>query len=304
MVGWKLLRGDINNPGGTVKAFFQGFLIFMITISVFAGDGQIDIRPTGAATFTISNPGSYVLTDNVTMTADAHCIHITTNDVTLDLNGHTIKGNGSNYTGIYGSATSDITIFNGTVRDFGVKGIELGVNCRLRDITVYSNDGNGVEVDDACQLTRVTAINNGGYGIKALVGCVIKDNACYQNTATGSTGVKAYGIRAMGNSNILAGNTCIDNDGTANSYGIFISGDKNRVENNLCTDNNSGTGTGIFLSSTSDDCVVIRNTTCSNDTGIDLGSKVAYCAENMTTDGIANTGSATLGTGDRANVAY
>jgi len=434
-----MLQTQININRVRILSFC--FCAFILMSSLFAGDGQIDIRPTGTATFTISNPGSYILTDNVTMTADAHCINIMTSNVTLDLNGHTITGNGSNYSGIYGSGACGITIFNGTVSDFGGNGIKLSVNCRLVDITVNSNGGHGVELDDACQLTHVTAVNNDGFGIKTLTGCVIdscvasyntggigieaglnctvknctannngvtsgdasldvagisadngsviigcsswknqnkstgagsvcgikagqgctvinnschenkaenagkfcigidashgstligntcynndstgensisigidcglrsvvKDNACSDNTATGDTGAQAYGIRTTTGDCLIVGNNCIENDGNAYSYGIAVGGDHNRIENNLCTGNNAGSGAGIFLSNQADDCVVIRNTTSTNDAGINLGGKDAYCAENMSTDGIINSASATMGTGDRSNIAY
>ena len=79
---------------------------------------QVEPRtPIGSAPFTISQPGSYYLTTNLTVsTGDA--ITIATNGVTLDLNGFTIRSTAASATG-YGiliNRVNDITIANGHIR--------------------------------------------------------------------------------------------------------------------------------------------------------------------------------------------
>lgn len=71
------------------------FLLIQVRVLIYAGDGQIDILPNGSKSFKIGNPGSYVLTDNVTMSADVDCISLGADSVTIDLNGHVINGTGS-----------------------------------------------------------------------------------------------------------------------------------------------------------------------------------------------------------------
>lgn len=424
-----------------VNVYLSCFSLFLVCVSIFAGDGQIDILPTGLATCAISTSGSYVLVDNVTMKADVNCIEITTDDVTLDLNGHTIAGNGSHHYGISGSTINRAVILNGTIRNFGNMGIHIGASCRIKEVILDSNGGHGIETGDGCVLTGVISINNSNYGIKtgndciiekcearfnsggvgietlshstvkdciacnnsilsgnavknvygihALDGCAIINNSCYKNenasafdedsldvcgirvrdacnvinntcfenkgtktykscygirvtsqcnvkgntctnndgtlSSTHSYGICCYtscivkdntcsgnssggvgsGIYSTGASNLITGNICDDNDGIAGSYGIMAYGSSTRVENNLCTGNNVGTyKSGIGLASGSHDCVIIRNTTCNNGTGIDLDDKDVYCAENMCADGVINTSGATLGTGDRSNVGF
>jgi len=430
---------------GTFKsAVILGFILYLFfPMLLRAGDGQIDIRPTGAATLTISTPGSYVLTDNVTMSANVNCINITSTDVTLDLNGHTITGNASTYIGINGTGMDRIHLYNGTVRNFGSKGVVLGAHCRIRDVTIAScgdngletvdgshvfqvtaasNSGNGIKTGENCLIESCTAKSNGSnggkagiytaafatikdcvangnsnttntnvdsygiyagagsailnntcfgnnnsttynggkaYGIFASSGCIVKNNTCYQNLATnegtdataiyagsgsivaentcteniasgvggeatgilcgsdaiirdnnchdnnaqGATGANAMGITACNNS-IVTGNNCTNNNGTTNSMGIRVTASGTRVENNLCSNHTTGLGVGIIVSASLTDCSIIKNTTLNNDTGIDLGSGTHYCAENILTDGILNSLSATLGTGDRSNVSY
>ena len=82
---------------------------------------QIEPRtPISAVPFTISEPGSYYLTKNVTTTV-SNAIVITVNNVTLDLSGFTISStvasaaNGGTAILLAGSL-SDISIFNGHIR--------------------------------------------------------------------------------------------------------------------------------------------------------------------------------------------
>src|SRR5207249_1776232 len=110
-------------------------------LAAHARDGQIDIRPTGAATFTINASGSYVLVGNVTMSAAVTCIQITAGDVILDLNGHTITGfgSGAGTAGIDAVASNESTIFNGTVRGFTgglIPGVLMGSNAYIHGVRV------------------------------------------------------------------------------------------------------------------------------------------------------------------------
>lgn len=74
--------------------FALHILLVLILISGGTSAWAIDVLPDPATGVTLSVPGSYVLVDNVTMTANVSCITITAPDVTLDMNGHTITGTG------------------------------------------------------------------------------------------------------------------------------------------------------------------------------------------------------------------
>ncbi len=95
----------------------------------WAVDGQIDIA---TLPFTISEPGSYVVVADLRMgTPDVSGIVILgTNDVTLDLNGHTLAGAGQD-AGTYGSGifvsgyAENIVIRNGTIREFPMSTLKL-----------------------------------------------------------------------------------------------------------------------------------------------------------------------------------
>src|SRR5262249_37026265 len=76
---------------------------------------QLESRaPISSAPFTISQPGSYYLTTNLTVN-NGDAITIATNGVTLDLNGFTISSTFSNGTGtgiLLSSGLQNITIAN------------------------------------------------------------------------------------------------------------------------------------------------------------------------------------------------
>lgn len=266
-----------------------------------AGDGQTDILPTGSATFTISSSGSYVLTDNVTMSANVNCITITSSDVTLDLNGHTITGNASVYNGIDGSAMSRIQVVNGTVRNFGSRGILLGSQCRIRDVMVESSGDNGIETDDGSHIFRATAVSNSGNGIKTGEECLIesctaksngskggkagiytdafstiKDCVSNSNSNTTNTNVDSYGIYAGAGSEIL-NNTCFGNNNSTTynggkAYGIYSSAGC-IVKNNACYQNlatNDGTDAiGIYAGSGS----IVAGNACTENIASGVGGE-------------------------------
>ena len=93
---------------------------------------RIPIPPAGPFPIVISSPGSYFFTDNITVTAaNTNGIVINANDVSIDLSGFTLRGQGN--TGTTGSgiivtttnALSGITIQNGTVTNWRNYGIDL-----------------------------------------------------------------------------------------------------------------------------------------------------------------------------------
>jgi len=100
-------------------------LLFVVTMSfsAYGADGQIKIGQTVSTTFpvVINQPGSYVLTSNIVVSgSDVNAIEITTDNATLDLNGHAIVGPGSGLgKGIYANNKNNIAVMNGTVREFG-----------------------------------------------------------------------------------------------------------------------------------------------------------------------------------------
>jgi parallel beta-helix repeat protein len=196
-----------------------------------------------AAQFVISQPGSYYLTTNivgglVSLTG----IEVTTNDITLDLNGFSVLGSSSTFSGIVIGGGTNITVRNGTISgwpDFGIlcvgsdatferltlTGNQYGIFCAnnnvIRDCMVAGSGVDGITVRNDCVVSGCLSLDNQGNGI-------VLDS--------GASGC------------LVSGNTVAGNDAgkTANIGGISVVGSNNRIEGNHVT-GTSLPGNGILI---------------------------------------------------------
>ena len=180
---------------------------------------------------TISTPGSYYLTEDVTAAGTA--ITVVVDDVTIDLAGFALvgPGSGTNY-GIYMSGRSNVEIRNGTVRDFryGIReSSSLGQDHRVIDVRAMSNAYSGIFLAGKSHLVKdCTASDNGNsatisvYGIYAGNGNTVTGNTAYENGNSATSTV--YGIYALSGSTVT-GNTTYNNGHSAGGsvYGIYAS---------------------------------------------------------------------------------
>jgi hypothetical protein len=156
---------------------------------------------------TISLPGSYRLAGNLTVPdANTDAIVITSNNVTLDLNGFAIlgptvcgrSGGGSSGSitcsptgtgnGVNGPRVNNITVTNGTIRGMGASGISLigstsspgSPPSTVQKMAVHSNGDNGIGVDTGLIANNVTG-TNGSYGIATNLANVIGNYSTNNN---------------------------------------------------------------------------------------------------------------------------
>jgi len=159
-----------------------------------AGAGVIEINAARAAAggvtpadeagfpVTLSLPGSYRLTGTLPVgNANLSAIEITSNDVTLDLNGFLLlgpvfcEGSGSGVSctssgsgaGILALSREGIVIQNGTITGFGSGGIVLTPveSCRLASLNVVRNGSHGMLLGGSCEIEGVIVDENRGAGI-------------------------------------------------------------------------------------------------------------------------------------------
>ena len=93
--------------------------------------------------FRITEPGSYILTGDVELPANQAGIELASDDITLDVNGYTIRGDD------LGSNTFGITIPRGADPGFGIEGIAIR-NGASRGV------GFGIELRENVQITPTT----------------------------------------------------------------------------------------------------------------------------------------------------
>ena len=153
--------------------------------------------------------GSYYLTGNLTISSVQNGITITASNVTIDLNGFSVTGPGSGSSaGIFlNGGVSNVTILNGTIRDWGGFGINaLGnPNLRVEKLRVLSNGNTGITADANAAVILCVLDSNVNGGISGLDNCVVKDTQAIFSTTLGGTGI-SLGAAAVVTGCIARGN--------------------------------------------------------------------------------------------------
>jgi nitrous oxidase accessory protein NosD len=170
--------------------------------------------PVTALPFTIAQPGVYCLDRNLTASAGvAYAIRVTTDDVSLDLNGFTLAGSGGAGTTTIGITADGVTrrnvsIRNGTVRNFAI-GISLG-------------PGDGLHVE------RIRAEGNTQVGVFLNGRGSVRDSEVVRtggSTASPMFGPGAFGIVLGGQGSTVINNSIVDTGTDSDpgpTYGIYV----------------------------------------------------------------------------------
>lgn len=168
--------------------------------------------PISSLPITISTPGSYYVTGNLTSTG--HGILIYASDVSVDLMGHTITGPGTSTTnyGVYASDRDNISVANGVIKDFyngtNIIGTSLSQNCSIINIKAVSNYAIGIYVvSDSTIVKDCVVSDNGGDGIRCTGSAtVVSDCTAYKNTGDGiEVGSTAIVKNCTANDNTVTG---------------------------------------------------------------------------------------------------
>jgi parallel beta-helix repeat protein len=211
-----------------------GIGIGLLTWSLLAsGLASAQVISISSCPVVISQPGSYIVTQDLTCPTPAVAITINASSVVLNLGGHRVSGGMSH--GIAVGAVSGVTILNGTIAGFGGDGLVLeSTNQSLVSrMTVTSNGGIGIVADKANsnEITQ-TAISNNAYGI--VLSNSASANAVITNTVTSSAngGIILYN---GANNNLIWLNTLTGNGGFG---GIVVANStSNLISSNTATGN-------------------------------------------------------------------
>jgi parallel beta-helix repeat protein len=249
-------------------------MLVICTGLIWAGDGQIDIA---TLPFTISSSGSYVVVKDLSLsTQDINGITISADNVTIDLNGHSLTGpgksTGTTGSGIYIEPTHyNIAIHNGTLLNWRRDGIygEYSANCQFENLRCYNTGLRGLYAGSESRVVGNTCSQNADVGIRTGPGCYVNGNVCSNG---GNIGLNP------GNGSTVSGNTCSNNT----SDGIYAQAGC-QISNNSST-TNGGEGIQVAGSGT-----IVNNSCISNSgSGIYAGASFIYgnnCLYN-TKDGI------------------
>lgn len=201
-----------------------------LATGLVAGAARAEVRTPIDACGTIDQPGSYVLTRNLTASGD--CIVINADNATLDLNGFAIMGDGTGNgvrNGVFSLAGT--TVRNGTIANFG-DGVDLAfsLRCHLRDLRVLNGAADGIKVNNTCIISSNVSAGNLSSGISVNSGfgafdehALILGNVSRGN---GSFGIEPNAFTVVAG-NVVEGN---DFEGMRPRVGSLVSG--NTIHNN------------------------------------------------------------------------
>jgi parallel beta-helix repeat protein len=161
---WVAQAGSLTPPPGPIAPTMKTLEEVEPRIPIHASDIPL----------TITDAGSYYLTENLTSNVTA--ITIAASHVTLDLRDYALDGTGvGDEDGIYipPEAYEDITIRNGTIRNWGGSGLlaEGVEDLRLIDLVALDNGHAGLLISSG-SITRCLAAGNGWGGLYLYTGSI------------------------------------------------------------------------------------------------------------------------------------
>lgn len=153
------------------------------TLAAFATDGRRELCQA-MMPCTITNSGSYVVTEPLQGSAGNPGITIAVSGVTLDLNGFAMTGVSNSQAGCYvRTGCVAVVIRNGIARSWGQHGIDAAAasNSVVQNIQATANSGDGIRLGSAGLVIDCAAQRNGGEGIRlgpmsVLAGCMSRNN--------------------------------------------------------------------------------------------------------------------------------
>ncbi len=145
--------------------------------------------------YKITVPGSYYLTENITVTirpgsAKQTAIEVAASNVTIDLNGFRINGNGAanSVNGIeIPAAFRDVSVRNGNIVNCGVDGLH-GTGAQgltIENVVADNNGTTGIVTGDHSSVRNCKAANNGSIGISVTSNCTVTDSQVRGNPKVG-----------------------------------------------------------------------------------------------------------------------
>lgn len=259
------VAGPLNPPAGAVSSSYKtlGEVEPRIALSQATAPGDAD------SVFKITQPGSYYLTGPITGAAGKHAIQVDANDVSIDLNGFTVRGVTGALSGIVDrvddalGTIKNLKVINGTIAEFPVRGIycEYTTSGLIENLTVRSCGGGGVTFNGVLTARSSQFLNNsGGVGLNVGFAGTISDCVARGNqTGFAVQGVTATNCEAYGNSVGWTVSTSTLRQCTALSSGSkgFALGVSSVLEG--CTVDGSSTGIEVYGA-----YVVVRDSNIAN----------------------------------------
>ena len=184
------IAGPLNPPAGAITSTAKSLVEIEPRTAINAENTPGDAD----STCRITQPGSYYLTANLLGQTGKSGIEIASSNVTIDLNGFTLDGQGDATTlsGIVFTALgthNNITIRNGAVVGWGGSGIfmtQTGLfGKRIERVITRGNLSSGIFVGSDSAVNDCMAISNGGSGMSVSTNAVVTNCVAVGNTNVG-----------------------------------------------------------------------------------------------------------------------
>lgn len=228
-----VLAGPLDPPAGVVRPSYKTLTEVEPRIAINSTNTPGDAD----SVYTITQPGSYYLTGNITGVAGKYGIEIASSDVAIDLNGFALLGVAGALDGITNTLANSggIAVMNGAIRGWPQDGIDVTAGVvyggSIDGIVAENNTGIGIRVGNQFSVTRCSSVNNTGGGLATASTCTISNCAARGNggygfsftSACALSDCAAYLNTGDGYSSIFDGNTlhnCAANNNTGDGFDI------------------------------------------------------------------------------------
>lgn len=271
---------------------------------------QVEPRwPISSVPTNLTRSGSYYLTTNLTAGAGQNGITVSTNNVTIDLNGFTLSGSGTDSGwGIYQSSTyKNLRVHNGKVLSWakgtrggiriegnngqveGVKvtknywGMSVGYGGMIVNCSAYDNDSYGIAGGLSSSISDCSSFYNANGGIAVYDGSTVANCVAYSNAANGIEATIGATIRDCtakfnGSDNIEVDSYCfVENNhctGSINGAGIYVKASPEiDIEGEYCRiDSNTVVDNQIGIHVEGKNNLVVRNSAGGNGTNYEIAA--------------------------------
>lgn len=175
------LAGDLNPPPGPI-----------------APTNRVQLNSqTTTLPYAITQSGSYVLTSDLEGVAGQNGIEILAGDVTLDLNGFTLRGVAGSNIGLAISVVPvGIRVLNGNITGWGTHGVEVGAGTvAMSGLNVYDNAGSCIRIigDNSRIDSNHVAFCNVGLEVTGTNNLIVRNSATSNTTDYSMGAGNAYG---------------------------------------------------------------------------------------------------------------
>lgn len=214
---------------------------------------EVEARTPISGPTTINQPGSYYLTQNITV-ASGNAINITAGNVTLDLNGFTIDGSTTANSGVRVATPANaapVTIRNGSLRRFSFTGIESTNNATIvvESITT-TNNAIGISASGNAVVRDVIAANNSSTGV------IVEAMGLIENTLAQSNGADGFSVV----SGTLRNSIARANNAVGFRLGVFVNPELRVVLVDCIAEANAENGFEASSTATFTNCIANANT--------------------------------------------